>query len=233
MKLIFLISAYLIYFQIFYTLEYKKNTQIKFRERDPDITSRIIEIESLELITKKINDLKTLKANFFIILYTDWCLYCKELMETMDLVTTYLFTKSVDFYKINCDKHKLTICSRLDFVTIVNTYPSIKVFVNGEETINIPTGRELETLLEYTDKILSESVIEIKSNKEKINFSKNYGEVSFMLVDEDTSSIPYKCLLSIADSPLYKPLFYFAYMSKRNFRNESGINLPAIIVNIN
>ncbi len=95
--------------------------------------------------------------------------------------------------------------------------------------------------MEYIDKINSENIIPLNSQKELNDFSSNYGDISFLYVDqgeldeyalnEDDKNMKMKmlkCYEEIAE--YYKPIFYFGYMDKNKFRNYYDIKLPAIIV---
>lgn len=205
------------------SLEYKKNKHIKMSGKN-EKAKRILEVSQVDTIKNKIN-LK--KSNFLIVFYADWCVHCKEFLETIDTVSTYDLSKGFDFLKVNCTEYK-HICDEFN----VNHYPTIRVFLKGVETNLIPNGRDVETLLEYVDKVNSPSIVYIKSNKEIKKFSENYGDVSFLLVDKDDyeSSLIFKCFDKLANSAEYKPLFYFAYIKKSIFRNENDIKLPAVIV---
>jgi hypothetical protein len=104
----------------------------------------------------------------------------------------------------------------------------------------LPFNLDIESLLEYIDKINSPTIKELKKTKDLTEFNKNYGDVSFLLVDENElnnfeinenhkilKEIILNCYNKFAEN--YKPLFYFAYMSHRKYPNFYNINLPAII----
>jgi hypothetical protein len=83
-------------------------------------------------------------------------------------------------------------------------------------------------LLEYFDKIISLDIISINTSKELFNFSKNYGDVSFLLIDRDDQQASYECLTLIAKE--YKPLFYFGFMPLAKYKNNFNASVPAILV---
>lgn len=152
-------------------------------------------------------------------------------------------TKKFDFLKVNCANEKLkNFCEK----NSITRYPTAKVYLKGEETSFAPLSRDLESILEYVDKINSKTIKEILKQKELNDFSKNYGDVSFLLVDDgdmvdlnlnedkkNIKNILLKCYEEIAEQ--YKPLFYFAYMDQKKYYNYYNLKFPAIIVlnNIN
>lgn len=136
--------------------------------------------------------------------------------------------------KINCEKNQTgtekDICNHF----VISTYPTMKTFYKGQEIKYTPIGRDVESLLEYIDKIDTPAITEIKNNKEMLNFSKNNGDVSFLLVEpvsrsgSKKRSAYYKCYEQLAE--MYKPLFYFGFMREDSFRNEYNIRIPAVLV---
>jgi thioredoxin-like negative regulator of GroEL len=211
-----------IYLPILSPLEYKKNKGINFKEKNENM-KRILEMEHHDFINKKISQRR---VNFMIVFYIENSELCKELIDTIENVSTYTFTKGFEFLKVNCSKHKNDICDKFGVVN----FPTLKVYLKGEETVHTPNGSDLESLLEYIDKINSPSLVQLKSNKELFNFSKNYGDVSFLFIDNDDNSQIYKCFEIISENPLYKPVFYFAFMNSNKFRNDYNIKLPAVLV---
>lgn len=204
------------------SLEYKKNKHIKLQKKDSN-TTRVIDIEQSDLIQNKL-DLK--KSNFILIFYSDWCIHCKELLETLDTVSSYELAKGIDFLKVDCSKFK-DICSNYG----IYSYPTMKVYIKGEETTQTPNGKELETLLEYVDKINSPNIIEIKNDKSIMKYSDDYGDNSFLLINNhDINDNLNICFKRLAESPQFKPLFYFFTLQANKFKNVNNIKLPAILV---
>ena len=89
--------------------------------------------------------------------------------------------------------------------------------------------RQLESLLEYIDKLFSPDIIDLK--QDQINhFSNFYGEVSFLIISEPQHPQFISCLHDIAKDN--KPYIYFGHLNASSFTTKSGINLssPAIMV---
>jgi thiol-disulfide isomerase/thioredoxin len=213
---------------LYSSLEYKKNKHIKLREKYQNFT-RVDEISSINQIQDQINS----KSNFLIFFYSFYCVHCKELYETLNTVSSYKFTDSFNFLRIDCGKSEnKQICIHYE----IFHYPTLKVYVKGEETDSLPNERNLETLLEYIDKVLSPAVIQLGSNKKIKKFSEEYGDNSFLLVvdgDHHYHDFDIKeCYKKIAEDKEYKPLFYFFSIKKKKFKNENEIKLPAVIVYI-
>lgn len=97
--------------------------------------------------------------------------------------------------------------------------------------------------MEFIDKVNSPTIKELKKSKELTDYNKNYGDVSFLLVDEgelnnfeinEDNRILKENLLDCYNkvAEKYKPVFHFAYMSHRRYSNFYNVNLPALIVRI-
>lgn len=204
------------------SLEYKKNKHIKLsRKTENEDNRKVVEVHTLEVINNKIN---SRNSNFLILFHANWCIHCQEYLETIDSAITYEISKNFDFLKLNCTNYR-DICKELG----VNRFPTLNVFLKGEKAMVIPSGRDLESLLEYVDKINSPSITIIKSFKEIAKFSSNYGDVSFLLIDNINTNL-FKCFHSLADDSDYKPSFYFFFIEKSKYRNENEIKLPAVVV---
>lgn len=156
----------------------------------------------------------------------------------MEEASKFTLTKKFDFLRLNCANEKLKGLCELNKI---DRFPTTKVYLKGEETNFVPLNRDLESIVEYVDKLNSETIKEIQTQKEFLDYSKNFGDISFLLVaegaldefalNEDNKSIKMqllKCYEDIAD--YYKPVFYFAYMEKKKFRNFYDVKLPALIV---
>ncbi len=77
------------------SLEYKKNKHIKLQKKEQNYT-RVLDIEQSDLIQNKIN---LIKSNFMLIFYSHWCIHCKDLLETINTVSSYEFTNGFIFLK--------------------------------------------------------------------------------------------------------------------------------------
>jgi hypothetical protein len=144
----------------------------------------------------------------------------QSVIKTFEEVSSYNFTTPISFYKVDCF-NKTNLC--IDY-SIGKNLPQVKVILNGKETNYIPTTKETEGFLEYVDKIISNSIIELNTMKAFLDFTKNYGDVSFVLIDDEESN----CYQDIAEQ--YKPVYYFGFIKKNIFKNNYNIQLPAIIV---
>ena len=85
-------------------------------------------------------------------------------------------------------------------------------------------------MLEFIEKITSSPIIKLKK-KGIENFSKNYGEVNFLLLEKDENSQFYKCILNLAETE-YLPLLYFGHIKTNTYQTLTGktLNSPALIV---
>ena len=163
----------------------------------------------------------------------------KEFLDIIDEASQFALAKMFDFLRVNCANEKLKdLCDK----NSINKYPTTKIYLKGEEIYYVPLNRDLESILEYVDKINSPLIRELEKIKNLNDFSKNYGDVSFLFVDygdledynldENKKNVKtnlLKCYKKIAEK--YKPVFYFAYVNKKKYRNYYNIKLPAIIVN--
>lgn len=121
-------------------------------------------------------------------------------------------SENFNFFRVNCSNK--SVCTHFH----VNRYPTIKVFFQGKE-IDTEPGRDLESLLEFVDKLNSKALINLSDKELLKDFKKNYGENSFILVSDNESSKLYKCFETLAEGK-YKPLFYFAHINKENYDKE-------------
>jgi hypothetical protein len=103
------------------------------------------------------------------------------------------------------------------------------VFYNGKELEEEP-GRDLESVLEYIDKLSSPSIIEIENQSEIQNFGKLYGESSFIMVYDDKNSEFYKCVSNLSENT-YKTLFFIGSIHISKYTPGNGTRpFPALIV---
>jgi len=127
--------------------------------------------------------------------------------------------------KVNCANKE--ICTYYD----IKKFPTIKVFINGKLQNNDP-GRELESILEYMDKVQSPNIVKINNLDEANNFAFNYGDVSFILFDHDETTKFYECLNTISEEN-YKSEYYFGFVPLRiaNY-NRTDQHTPRLQVTI-
>jgi hypothetical protein len=141
-------------------------------------------------------------------------------------VSQYDFTTPVGIFKLDCAKNRQT-CNSLGIEK--TNLADVRLYIDGKESIFSPKFKDTERILEYIDKLASPDIVNIQTSKELINFSKNHGDVSFLLIDKDiTISTYYKCYERAAR--YYKPLFYFGYMSVSKYRNNFNVEVPALVV---
>ena len=86
-------------------------------------------------------------------------LYSKDFLPVFDDASQYIKFNNFNFYKVNCANKQ--ICSHFD----VNKFPTIKVFYRGKELDSEP-GRDLISVLEYLDKLSTDSLIKLKDESE-------------------------------------------------------------------
>jgi hypothetical protein len=205
-------------FEWIYSLDYKKNKQIKYTPHNN--STRLIEIFSSESLVNKIN---LGRSNFLVLFHSIFCLDCKDYLENTAKSSTYEITKGFDFYHVNCTQTK-EICQVFE----ISTFPLFKVYLKGKNTEIVPYSPDLETILEYVDKINTPDVIDI--TKSMKFYSENYGDVSFLLVSNQENKEINSCYSELAKSVEYKPIFFFFTMHETKFVNREDIKLPAIIV---
>lgn len=209
------------------SLQYKKNKHIKLREKYQNIT-RINENPTI----RQINSLISSKSNFLIFFYAFYCIHCKELYDTLNTLSTYKFIEQekFNFLRIDCSKQEnKDICYQYS----VFQYPGLKVFLKGEETKSTPNEYDLESMLEYIDKITSASLIKVKNDNKLQQLSQDHGENSFLLIIDGEDSFNdfdiKECYHKLAEDKYFKPLFYFFQMKKNTYNNKFSIKLPAIV----
>jgi thioredoxin-like negative regulator of GroEL len=212
-------------------LEYKKNKSIKFQEKFEN-SNRIQEIGSLQALQENINNF-----NSIVVFCVTWSNYCEEYIKTLEKVSSYKLTLGIEFFKVDCIKHKLDICD----VFQISAFPSIKVYLQGKESPHFPPNPDTESILEFVDKINSQQILKLKSHKEILNFSNNYGDSSFMLVRKENEgnsensyfNTLYDCYEKIAEDINYRPVYYFSEISASKYkksRNSNEMKFPAIMV---
>jgi thiol-disulfide isomerase/thioredoxin len=221
---IFLIFSTL---SVYSSLQYKKNKHIKMREKYQNKT-RILEDPSIKQIDSLINS----KSNFLIFFYAFYCVHCKELFDTINTLSTYKFIEQENFHflRLDCTKpDNKDLCHKYS----VFQYPTLKIFLKGEETKSTPNEYDLESMLEYIDKITSPSLIKVNSDKKLKQLSEDHGDNSFLLIidgeDRYNDFDIKECYQKLAEDKDFKPLFYFFLMKKNKYKNEFSIKLPAII----
>jgi len=212
-------------------LEYKKNKSIKFQEKIEN-SNRLQEIGSLQTLQENIKNFNSIIV--FCVTYSN---YCEEYIKTLEKVSSYKLTLGIEFLKVDCTKHKLDICD----VFQISAFPTIKVYLQRQESFHFPLNPDTESILEFVDKINSHSILKFKSYKEILNFSNNYGDSSFMLVRKENVgnsensyfNALYDCYEKIAEDINYRPIYYFSEISAskfKNSRNSNEIKTPAIMV---
>ena len=162
----------------------------------------------------------------------------EEYISNVEEVSKFTISNNFDFLMVNCFDEKFR---KLCIDNKVSRFPFTQIFLKGEESPFVPFHPDIESLLEFIDKINSPTIKELKKSKELTDFNKNYGDVSFLLIDEGglndfeinenikiMKEMILECYEKVAEK--YKPIFHFAYMSQRKYPNFYNINLPAIIV---
>jgi thiol-disulfide isomerase/thioredoxin len=219
----FLIVLSLIYQSL--NLDFKKNSDIiKGRKSH---SSRLRELESLDQVNENVES----GRNIMILFYAEWCHHwykliknSKEFLPKFQLASQYESTKDFDFFTVNCKNKE--ICDKYN----VNKFPTTKVFLKGKD-MNEEPPRDTESLLEFIDKVSSPPIL-LLEEKALRHFSNNYGEITFMILEEDEQSEFFQCVKRLAEDE-YLPLLYFGHLNKQSFTTRSGkiLKSPALIVN--
>lgn len=231
------IVIFILHVMIINPLEYKKNKNIKFSEKTNNL-NRLQEIKDVATIKDLIN-----KVNFnsLIIFCVTWSNQCQDYIKILEAVSSYKLTNGFGFYKVDCTKHKQDICDHYH----VSAFPTLNLYLNGNLSPHVPVNPDVESILEFVDKINSSPILKLSSHKEILNIDKNYGDSSFMFVtkenmfDEEHSDTKnlnlnemYECYEKIAMDVDYKPLYYFSEISESLFKKKRNyeIKIPAIVV---
>ena len=108
-----------------------------------------------------------------------------------------------------------------------------------KKTNYIPISYELEYLLEYIFKISdliikNETLINIKNMRDLNKFSKNNGDVSFLLIldeneNKETENL-LKCYEKLSRNVTYISRYYFGYIYSENFQNFYYMKIPSIVL---
>ncbi len=70
-------------------------------------------------------------------------------------------------------------------------------------------------MLEFLDKLVSPSMVEIKSEANIKEFKDNYGDHSFVLYHTDKDKEAFKCIQRLAEDK-FKQNFYIGYIKSNN-----------------
>ena len=106
----------------------------------------------------------------------------------------------------------------------------MRVFFQGKELEEEP-GRELQSLLEFVDKLNSPSVVDLDSMNELEHFMKFYGENSLLMVYEEKDSEFYKCVRDLVEDK-YKMLFYVGSIRIDKYYDEKEGKNPILMVKL-
>jgi hypothetical protein len=145
----------------------------------------------------------------------------KEFIPVFEEASSYKLTESFEFITVNCADKEL--CNFYK----ANRYPTIKVFLKGEEIDGEP-GRDLETLLDFIERLSSDTVQKVRT-VEELNQFRNKHSDSFILAYDNTETEYYKCIAELANEK-YKQYFYIAAIEASVY-NSTSVKVPALIVN--
>lgn len=224
----FIISTITLFlFQNSLNLEYSKNKDIKLREQsNMSYVNNITNTTQLTQIFKR-------EKHIIMLFISDWCVSCPDTALSFFKASGYNFTRSIaDLYLIDCYRGN-ELCSNYN----ITKYPSKRVYLYNKpkfiETTAVPNGDSLEDILEYIDKIGSKPLIKLSSMKSVNKFSKDHGDVSYLLImssikDENEELL--SCYSSIALLPFNRPQYYFAYINEKHFHNHYDMKIPSILL---
>ena len=227
-KLIFLF----VFLPFISSLEYQKNKNIKLKPHNENIT-HIHNLTSLNEIPSLFKKTK----NLILFFTSTWCVSCADLHSSLSKASTYEFVyNSTNIMTINC-LNQQEICEHYN----ITSFPHMKVYIytppSFKETNHTPFSYELEDILEYIEKIshsLSlKPLIKLSSMKAVNRYSKNYGDVSFLLIindDDDSNEELLNCYRHYALSYEYIPRYYFAYIYSSHYSNNYDMKIPSIVM---
>lgn len=141
-------------------------------------------------------------------------------MPHFENASKYKLSENFNFFSVNCENK--AVCEHFG----INRYPTLKTFFQGEE-LNAEPGRDLESTLEFVDKLNSTPLIEITSKQAIPDFKRDYGESSPIAAYDNKDSNFFKCLKQLAEDK-YKPNLYFGIIQKEIF--DKNLKFPSLIV---
>ena len=226
---------YFIFIKISNEFEYLKNKNIRKEKHDFN-NVRISNFTSQNEISYLFEHSK---KNLIIAFHSDFCFDCYEMLQNLKQASTYNFVQdSTNIIFVNCDRTR-NLCKDYN----ISRIPSIKVFLMQNNifkpTKYIPISYELEYLLEYIFKISdliikNETLINIKNMRDLNKFSKNNGDVSFLLIldeneNKETENL-LKCYEKLSRNVNYISRYYFGYIYSENFQNFYYMKIPSIVL---
>ena len=226
---------YFIFIKISNEFEYLKNKNLR-KEKHNLKDIRISNFTSQNEISY-LNEQS--KKNLIIAFHSDFCFSCYEMLQNLKQVSTYNFVQdSTNIVFVNCDRTR-NLCKDYN----VSSLPSTKVFLRYNNIIKqtkyIPISYDLEYLLEYIYKISDiimnkKTLVYIKNMKNLNKFSKNYGDVSFLLIldeneNKETENL-LKCYEKLSRNVNYLPRYYFGFIYSENFQNFYNMKIPSIVL---
>lgn len=194
-------------------VKYQKNIDIISKYKGIENPRQIIDINT--------EYFKFYSSDYLIIYYNQNCIMekqgptlCKELFSTMNEILKYQNFLNFEFYRINCSTLPNEICNSLSN----HNFPYVEIIFNNKYIPYSLDQYNLESILEFLDKLSSPDIIELHSTSQIHEFSKNYGYFSFVLIDDENNFYT-KCYKEYASNEKYKPLYYFAKLSNQNYPN--------------
>ena len=129
----------------------------------------------------------------------------------------------IDFIHVNCTEH-ISICNENQ----IYQFPTTNIYLKGKEILEKPE-QDLESMLEFFDKLTTKSVIELYDYDNLEDFSIKYGDISFLIIDDSKNTDFYRCVEKLAEMD-YKTQFYFGFLETKEYKNEYNLKIPGLIV---
>ena len=226
---------YFIFIKISNEFEYLKNKNLRLEKHNLNN----IKISNFTSSSEFSYLFKHSKKNLIIAFHSDFCFNCYEMLQNLKQASTYNFVQdSSDIIFVNCDRAR-NLCKEYNVTSI----PSIKVFISQNQVMKqtkyVPISFDLEYLLEYllkiSDIILNKSpLVYIKNMKNLHKFSKNYGDVSFLLIlnkneTQETENL-LECYKQLSKNVNYITRYYFGFIYSENFQNFYNMKIPSIVM---
>nr|XP_039254772.1 thioredoxin domain-containing protein 5-like isoform X1 [Styela clava] len=107
--------------------------------------------EGLYELTEANFETLTSQGDFFIKFFAPWCGHCKRMEPAWkELAKSYEGHEKIKIGRVDCTQHK-SVCQSKG----VRGYPTLKYFRNGEEKEGSAGGRDIESLKEFTVKMMA------------------------------------------------------------------------------